>query len=53
MLCGGVSELMKAGFETLVNAGYQPEIAYFECIHDETYCRHGCTRRFILHEILN
>ncbi|HFE53697.1 MAG TPA: ketol-acid reductoisomerase [Bacteroidetes bacterium] len=34
VLCGGVSELMRAGFETLVNAGYQPEIAYFECIHE-------------------
>ena len=34
MLCGGVSELVKAGFETLVNAGYQPEIAYFECFHE-------------------
>lgn len=34
VLCGGVSELMKAGFETLVNAGYQPEVAYFECIHE-------------------
>ncbi len=34
MLCGGVSELIKAGFETLVNAGYQPEIAYFECLHE-------------------
>ena len=34
VLCGGVSELMKAGFETLVNAGYQPEIAYFECVHE-------------------
>ncbi len=34
VLCGGVRELMKAGFETLVNAGYQPEIAYFECIHE-------------------
>jgi ketol-acid reductoisomerase len=34
VLCGGVTELMKAGFETLVNAGYQPEIAYFECIHE-------------------
>jgi len=32
VLCGGVSALMKAGFETLVNAGYQPEIAYFECM---------------------
>lgn len=34
VLCGGVTELMKAGFETLVEAGYQPEIAYFECIHE-------------------
>ncbi|NLP15349.1 MAG: ketol-acid reductoisomerase [Clostridium sp.] len=34
VLCGGVTELMKAGFETLVSAGYQPEIAYFECIHE-------------------
>lgn len=34
VLCGGVTELMKAGFETLVQAGYQPEIAYFECVHE-------------------
>jgi len=34
VLCGGVTELMKAGFETLVEAGYQPEVAYFECIHE-------------------
>jgi len=34
VLCGGVTELMKAGFETMVNAGYQPEIAYFECVHE-------------------
>lgn len=34
VLCGGVTELMKAGFETLVEAGYQPEIAYFECLHE-------------------
>jgi ketol-acid reductoisomerase len=34
VLCGGVSELVKAGFETLVVAGYQPEIAYFECLHE-------------------
>ena len=34
VLCGGVSALVKAGFETLVNAGYQPEIAYFECLHE-------------------
>ena len=34
MLCGGVSALVKAGFETLVKAGYQPEVAYFECLHE-------------------
>ncbi len=34
VLCGGVTELIKAGFDTLVEAGYQPEIAYFECLHD-------------------
>ncbi|MFW5499096.1 MULTISPECIES: ketol-acid reductoisomerase [unclassified Maridesulfovibrio] len=34
VLCGGLSELIKAGFETLVEAGYQPEIAYFECLHE-------------------
>ena len=33
VLCGGVSELIKAGFDTLVEAGYQPEIAFFECMH--------------------
>jgi ketol-acid reductoisomerase len=34
VLCGGISELMKAGFDTLVEAGYSPESAYFECIHE-------------------
>ncbi len=34
VLCGGVAALIKAGFETLVEAGYQPEIAYFECCHE-------------------
>jgi ketol-acid reductoisomerase len=34
VLCGGVSELIRAGFETLVEAGYAPEIAYFECLHE-------------------
>ncbi len=34
VLCGGVSELIKAGFETLVEAGYAPEMAYFECCHE-------------------
>jgi ketol-acid reductoisomerase len=33
-LCGGASELVKAGFQTLVDAGYQPEVAYFECLHE-------------------
>jgi len=34
VLCGGVTSLVKAGFDTLVEAGYQPEIAYFECMHE-------------------
>ncbi len=34
VLCGGATELVVAGFETLVNAGYQPEVAYFECMHE-------------------
>jgi len=34
VLCGGATELIKAGFDTLVDAGYQPEIAYFECLHE-------------------
>ena len=34
MLCGGASALVTAGYETLVEAGYQPEMAYFECLHE-------------------
>ena len=34
MLCGGLTALVQAGFETLVDAGYQPESAYFECLHE-------------------
>ncbi|MFP4083733.1 MAG: ketol-acid reductoisomerase [Desulfonatronovibrio sp.] len=34
VLCGGVSQLIRCGFETLVEAGYQPEVAYFECMHE-------------------
>jgi ketol-acid reductoisomerase len=34
VLCGGVSELIRAGFDTLTEAGYQPELAYFECLHE-------------------
>lgn len=34
VLCGGVTELIAAGYETLVNAGYKPEVAYFECLHE-------------------
>jgi ketol-acid reductoisomerase len=34
ILCGGISELMKASFDTLVDAGYQPEVAYFECVNE-------------------
>ena len=34
VLCGGLTALVKAGFETLTEAGYQPEVAYFECLHE-------------------
>jgi ketol-acid reductoisomerase len=34
VLCGGVTELIRLGFETLVEAGYQPEVAYYECLHE-------------------
>ena len=34
MLCGGVSRLVQSGFEVLTEAGYQPEVAYFECLHE-------------------
>src|SRR5699024_2557966 len=34
VLCGGLTSLVKAGFETLTEAGYQPAVAYFECLHD-------------------
>ena len=34
MLCGGTTALVQAGFETLVEAGYAPEVAYFECLHE-------------------
>src|SRR5690606_10627679 len=34
VLCGGLSQLIKSGFQTLVEAGYQPEVAYFECLHE-------------------
>ena len=34
MLCGGASELVQAGFDTLVEAGYDPQMAYFECLHE-------------------
>ena len=34
VLCGGVSELVQAGYETLVEAGYDPRLAYFECLHE-------------------
>ena len=34
VLCGGITELVRAGFETLVEAGYQPEVAYYECLHE-------------------
>ena len=34
VLCGGLTELVRAGYETLVEAGYEPEMAYFECLHE-------------------
>ena len=34
MLCGGLTELVRAGFDTLVEAGYNPDLAYFECLHE-------------------
>ena len=34
VLCGGVTQLIQLGFETLVEAGYQPEVAYYECLHE-------------------
>ena len=34
VLCGGVTELVRAGYETLVEAGYDPRLAYFECLHE-------------------
>ena len=34
VLCGGLTELVRAGFETLVDAGYDPQMAYFECLHE-------------------
>ena len=38
VLCGGLTSLIKAGYETLTEAGYPPELAYFECVHEvETY----------------
>jgi len=43
VLCGGVSELIKAGFETLVEAGYAPEMAYFECCHEMKLRRNMAT----------
>ena len=45
VLCGGAAELVKAGFETLVEAGYQPEIAYFECLHGCRRCPARMTAR--------
>ncbi len=49
VLCGGSAELIKAGFETLINAGYPPELAYFECMHEmklivDLYYEGGLTR---------
>jgi ketol-acid reductoisomerase len=51
ILCGGSAELIKAGFETLVNAGYPPELAYFECMHEmklivDLYYEGGISRMY-------
>jgi ketol-acid reductoisomerase len=51
ILCGGSAELIKAGFETLVNAGYPPEFAYFECMHEmklivDLYYEGGISRMY-------
>jgi ketol-acid reductoisomerase len=56
VLCGGVPALMKAGFETLLEAGYPPEIAYFECVHEvklivDLICKGGMA--FMLDQISN
>lgn len=45
VLCGGLSALVKAGFETLTEAGYQPELAYFECLHEPEINRRPYVRR--------
>ena len=54
MLCGGVCALMQAGFETLVEAGYDPRNAYFECIHEmklivDLIYQGGFSRHALLH----
>jgi len=51
VLCGGVSELIKAGFETLVAAGYQPEVAYFECLQAKADRGPHLSRRPQLHAL--
>ena len=53
VLCGGVSSLIKAGFETLVEAGYQPESAYFECLHELTHRGPDLSRRPCLYALLD
>lgn len=55
VLCGGVTELVQAGFETLVEAGYQPEVAYYECLHElklivDLFYEGGLTR---MHEFVS
>ena len=53
ILCGGVTALIKAGFETLVEAGYQPESAYFECMHElEADSRPAVPGRHGVHALL-
>jgi ketol-acid reductoisomerase len=53
VLCGGVSALIKAGFDTLVEAGYQPEMAYFECCHEMKLIVDLINQGTVLHALLH
>ena len=53
VLCGGLVELIKAGFDTLVEAGYDPEMAYFECLHEVKLIVDRSRRRHCKHELLH
>jgi ketol-acid reductoisomerase len=53
VLCGGLVELIRGGFETLVEAGYAPEMAYFECLHEVTDLRSDLLRWHRQHELFH